>query len=43
MRIIRSLDSDREQIRQMEAASRSVAPVHATDIICDTIMETYRK
>lgn len=43
MRIIRSLDNDREQIRKMEKASRSVAPVHATDIICDTIMETYRK
>jgi UDP-N-acetylglucosamine--N-acetylmuramyl-(pentapeptide) pyrophosphoryl-undecaprenol N-acetylglucosamine transferase len=43
MRIIESLDADREQLRQMEKASRSVAPVHATDIICDTIMETYRK
>jgi UDP-N-acetylglucosamine--N-acetylmuramyl-(pentapeptide) pyrophosphoryl-undecaprenol N-acetylglucosamine transferase len=43
MRIIRSLDSDRDQIKQMEAASRSVAPVDAADIICDTIMETYRK
>lgn len=43
MRIVRSLDNDREQIRRMEEASRSVAPVHATDIICDTITETYGK
>lgn len=43
MRIIGSLDNDREQIVRMEAASRSVAPVQATDIICDTIMETYKK
>lgn len=43
MRIINSLDSDREQIRKMEEASRSVAPVHAADIIVDSILETYRK
>ena len=43
LQIIADLDGDRDQIRQMEAASRSVAPVHASDIICDTIMETYRK
>lgn len=43
MRIIGSLDKDREQIGRMEEASRSVAPVHATDIICNTIMETYSK
>ncbi len=43
MRIIDSLDRDRSQIRQMEEASRSVAPVHAVDIIYDTIMETYGK
>lgn len=43
LRIIGSLDEDREQLRKMEEASRSVAPVKATDIICDTIMETCRK
>lgn len=43
MRILDSLDRDREQLRQMEKASLKVAPVKATDIICDTIMETYRK
>ena len=43
MRIIDSLDRDRDQIRRMEEASRSVAPVDAADIICNTIMETYRK
>jgi UDP-N-acetylglucosamine--N-acetylmuramyl-(pentapeptide) pyrophosphoryl-undecaprenol N-acetylglucosamine transferase len=42
MRILRSLDSDREQLARMEEASRSVAPVDATDIIYKTIMETYR-
>ena len=41
--ITASLDKDREQLRRMEQASRSVAPVSATDIICDTITETYRK
>lgn len=43
MSIIDTLDKDRDQIKRMEKASLSVAPVHATDIICDTIMETYRK
>ncbi|MBQ6314954.1 MAG: undecaprenyldiphospho-muramoylpentapeptide beta-N-acetylglucosaminyltransferase [Mogibacterium sp.] len=42
LRIIRELDSDRNQIRQMEKASRSTAPVHAAEIIYNTIMETYR-
>jgi UDP-N-acetylglucosamine--N-acetylmuramyl-(pentapeptide) pyrophosphoryl-undecaprenol N-acetylglucosamine transferase len=42
LRIIRSLDADREQIVSMEEASRSIAPVDATDIIYNTIMETYR-
>jgi UDP-N-acetylglucosamine--N-acetylmuramyl-(pentapeptide) pyrophosphoryl-undecaprenol N-acetylglucosamine transferase len=41
--ITASVDKDREQLRRMEQASRSVAPVSATDIICDTITETYRK
>lgn len=42
MRIIRELDGDREQIRDMEAASREVAPVDATEIIYNTIMKTYK-
>ncbi len=42
LRIVRSLDADREQIRAMEKASRSIAPVDAADIIYSTIMETYR-
>ena len=42
MRIIRDLDADRGELRCMEAASRSVAPVDAADIICTTILETYR-
>ena len=41
MRIIDSLDRDREQIRRMEAASMSVAPVHAADMIVESILETY--
>lgn len=40
--IIESLDGDREQIRQMEALSRSVAPVSATEIIYNTVLETCR-
>lgn len=42
MRIIRELDGDREQLRQMEIASREVAPVDATEIIYNTIMQTYK-
>jgi UDP-N-acetylglucosamine--N-acetylmuramyl-(pentapeptide) pyrophosphoryl-undecaprenol N-acetylglucosamine transferase len=42
LRIVRSLDADREQIRSMEKASRSIAPVDAADIIYNTIMETYK-
>ena len=38
MRIIGDLDGDREQIRSMEAASRGVAPMDATDIIYTTIV-----
>lgn len=41
--IIEDLDYDRERIRQMESASRRVAPVSAADIIYNTIMETYKK
>ena len=40
--ILESLDGDREQIRRMEALSRSVAPVDATDIIYNTVLETCR-
>ena len=43
MRIVDSLDADRDQIRSMEEASLSAAPVHAADIICDAIMETLGK
>ena len=43
LRIVDSLDRDRGQVIEMEKASRSVAPVDAADIICDTILETYRK
>ena len=42
LRIIRELDADRDQILQMEIASREVAPVDATDIIYNTIMQTYK-
>jgi len=39
---VRELDSERDTIRQMSEASRSVAPTEATDIIYRTVMETYR-
>ena len=42
MRIVAELDRDREQLRKMEEASRSVAPVEAADIICDAILKTYK-
>lgn len=42
MRIIDSLDKDREQIRRMEAASRELASADAADIICDSILATLR-
>ncbi|MBQ6455828.1 MAG: undecaprenyldiphospho-muramoylpentapeptide beta-N-acetylglucosaminyltransferase [Mogibacterium sp.] len=42
LQIIEALDEDRDQIRSMEEASLKAAPVHAADIIVDTIMETYR-
>lgn len=42
MRILSSLDSDRGQIREMEAASIGVAPTDAADIIYNNIMETYK-
>ena len=40
--IVKELDIDRDEIRQMEKASLSVAPVNATQIIYDEIMRTYR-
>ena len=42
MNILKSLDADRDQLSQMEIASRSVAPVDAADIIVNTILETYK-
>ncbi len=41
--IVRELDGDRDAIRRMSELSSSVAPVHATDIIYKTVMETYRQ
>jgi len=38
--IIKTLGNDREEIIRMGEASHSLAPVNATDIIYDTIMET---
>jgi UDP-N-acetylglucosamine--N-acetylmuramyl-(pentapeptide) pyrophosphoryl-undecaprenol N-acetylglucosamine transferase len=42
MTLVKELDADRDEIRRMEKASLSVAPVNATDIIYKTVMETYR-
>lgn len=39
---VRRLDADREKLESMKRASLSIAPVKATDIIYDTVMETYR-
>ena len=39
--IVEELDKDRDEIRRMEEASLSVAPVDAADIIYDEIMRTY--
>lgn len=36
------LANDKDKMEQMKKASKSIAPVSATDIIYDTIMETYR-
>ena len=36
------LDSNREEIEKMKKASYEIAPVDATDIIYNTIMETYK-
>ena len=38
--LVRELDADRGKLSRMKEASRSVAPVDATDIIYRTIMET---
>lgn len=40
--IVKELDSDREVIGKMAEASRKAAPKEATDIIYNTVMETYR-
>lgn len=40
--IIKELDMDRDEIRRMEKASLSTAPVGATQIIYDEIMRTYK-
>lgn len=40
---LRMLDRDREEIHRMEDASRSVAPVEATDIIYKNVTETYKR
>ena len=40
--IVKELDMDRDEIRRMEAASLSTAPVGATQIIYDEIMRTYK-
>lgn len=41
--IVKELDIDRAEIKRMEKASLSVAPVNATQIIYDEIMRTYRQ
>ena len=40
--IVKELDMDRDEIRRMEEASLSTAPVDATRIIYDEIMRTYK-
>ena len=35
-------DADRERLETMKKASRSIAPVDATDIIYNTVVKTYR-
>jgi len=42
MEEIRRIDADRELLGRMKEASLSVAPVHATDIIYDTVIQTIR-
>lgn len=42
IKLIDKLDSDRDKIREMEAASNMMAPINAAEIIYDTIMETYK-
>ena len=42
MEEVRKLDADRSRLEQMKKASRSIAPVDATDIIYDTVMKTFR-
>ena len=42
MEEVRKLDADRTRLEAMKKASRSIAPVDATDIIYNTVVETYR-
>ena len=42
MEEVRRLDADRERLEAMKKASRSIAPVDATDIIYNTVVKTYR-
>ncbi len=42
MEEVRSLDADRERLEAMKKASRSIAPVDATDIIYNTVVQTCR-
>lgn len=39
---LRKIDADRSRLEAMKKASRSIAPVDATDIIYNTVMQTYR-
>ena len=40
---IRRLDADREKLEAMKKASRSIAPVDATDIIYNTVVQTCKR
>lgn len=42
MEELRKLDADRSRLEARKNASRSIAPVDATDIIYNTVMQTYR-
>ena len=42
MEEVRRLDADRAQLKAMEKASLSIAPVDATDIIYNTVTQTCR-
>ena len=42
MEELKKIDGDRSRLEAMKKASRSIAPVDATDIIYNTVMQTYR-